>query len=73
MFLEVILFKGLFKMYSKYSFICHSTVTNKRGDIFVIFTFMHGENQEPIGEVGKKEKYYITVRKIKYEIISMNT
>lgn len=34
---------------------------------------MHRENQEPTGEMGKKEKYYITVREIKYEIISMRT
>lgn len=34
---------------------------------------MHGENQEPIGEGREKEKHYITVREMKYEIISVNT
>lgn len=72
MFLEVILFKGLFKMYSKYSLICHNRVTNKRRDISVKFTFIHGANQEPIGGTGEKEKYYITVREMKLKIISMN-
>lgn len=73
MFLEVILFKGLFKRYSKYSFICHNRVTNKRRDIFVVSTFMHRRNQEPIGEMGIKEKYCFTMTERKYEIISMNT
>lgn len=73
MFLEVILFKGLFKRYSKYSLICHNRVTNKRRDIFVVSAFMHRGNQEPIGEMGKKEKYCFTVREMKYEIISVNT
>lgn len=60
-------------MFSKYCLICHNRVTNKRRGIFVIFAFKHGENQEPIGKMGKKEKYYITLREIKYEIISMKT
>lgn len=34
---------------------------------------MHAENQEPIGKRGEKEKYYITVREMKHEIISVNT
>lgn len=72
MFLEAILFKDL-KIYSKYSLICHNRVTNKIRDIFAISTFMHGENQEPKGEMGKNENYCITVSEMKYEIISMNT
>lgn len=59
-------------MYSKYSLICHNRVTNKRRDISVIFTFICRENQEPIGRTGEKEKYYITVREMKYKIFSMN-
>lgn len=53
--------------------ICYNRVTNKGKDIFIIFTFMHGGNQEPIGEVVQKESWRnVTAREMKYEILSLN-